>query len=198
MQEIINNIIEIFNANPVGQILGIMSFLIQIIALSNKDDKKFIYLQIFALVFWIGHYYFMGLFITAVISFINIGRGIVALRYPRNFKLFILFAVIYGINAILNYQNTGSILAIIACFTALYSFFYLSGKGIIFRCGLLFTSTLWLSYHFYNQSIGGVMTETLMISINLITIFRLYRDKINLKNNLNLKLEPELVEINKN
>jgi hypothetical protein len=41
------------------------------------------------------------------------------------------------------------------------------------------------------------MTEITMTSLNLLTVFRLYRDKINLKNNLNLELEPELVEINK-
>ncbi|MCT4617367.1 MAG: YgjV family protein [Candidatus Gracilibacteria bacterium] len=197
MQEIINNIIEIFNANPVAQTFGLIAFIVQIFGVINKDDKKLILFQSFASIFWIVHFGLMGLFITSVIAFINMMRGFTVLKFPKNIKIFLIFVIIYGINAVYNYQNLSSILAIVASFTALYAFFFLSGKGILFRLTLFGVGITWMAYHFLNHSIGGVMTEITMTSLNLLTVFRLYRDKINLKNNLNLELEPELVEINK-
>lgn len=197
MQEIINNIIEIFNANPVAQTFWLIAFIVQIFWVINKDDKKLILFQSFASIFWIVHFWLMWLFITSVIAFINMMRWFTVLKFPKNIKIFLIFVIIYWINAVYNYQNLSSILAIVASFTALYAFFFLSWKWILFRLTLFWVWITWMAYHFLNHSIWWVMTEITMTSLNLLTVFRLYRDKINLKNNLNLELEPELVEINK-
>jgi len=194
MQEIINNIIWIFNANPIAQSVGLVALLIQIIAVLNKDDRKLIIFQTIAVVFWMIHYWLMWLFIASVIALLNIMRWIAVLKFPKNVKLFLIFFILYWINAIYNYQNIISILAIIASLSALYTFFFLLWKWIIFRICLFWVWVLWLSYHFLNQSIWWTINELLMTSLNLVTIFRLYKDKIKLEK---LELEPEYVKIKK-
>ena len=124
MQEIINNIVEVFNANPVAQTFGLIAFCVQIFWVINKDDKKLIIFQTVANIFWIIHYGFMWLLIASVIAFVAMMRWVIVLKFPKNFKLFLIFVAVYIVNAIYNYENVVSILPITASMIALYAFFF--------------------------------------------------------------------------
>jgi hypothetical protein len=151
MTEILNNITDVFNANPVAQTFGLIAFVWQFLAVINKDDKKLIFIQSIAAIFRMIHFWLMWLFITSVIAFINMMRWFVVLKFPKSIKLFLIFVVIYWINAVYNYENIISLLAIIASLTALYAFFFLSWKWIPFRATLYFVWLTWMTYHFFES-----------------------------------------------
>ncbi|MCT4617016.1 MAG: YgjV family protein [Candidatus Gracilibacteria bacterium] len=194
MQEIINDIIEVFNANSIAQSVGLFALIVQMVVMSNKNDKTYILYQSFAYIIWTIHFFLMGLYIAAAIGIFNMLRGFASLKFSKNIKVFLVFFVLYSLNGIFNFQNYISLFAIFASLLACYAFFFLSGKGIIFRLTMLVVISSWFTYHMLNQSIGGAINEFLMMVITIITIFRLYRDKVKLKNNL--ELEPVLVKIN--
>jgi hypothetical protein len=138
----------------------------------------------------------MWLVLAVVIWLIDMIRWFAALKFPKNIKLFSIFFILYWINAVYNFESLISIFAILASIWNLYLFFFLNWKWLSFRLGLLWTTILWLSYHILNQSIWWTINETIILILHFVTIFRLYRDKIKLANNL--ELEPVLVELDKN
>lgn len=196
MQELINNILSVFNANSIAQIFGLIALSIEVISVINKDDKKLIFFQAIAAIFWVIHFLLMWLVLAVVIWLIDMIRWFAALKFPKNIKLFSIFFILYWINAVYNFESLISIFAILASIWNLYLFFFLNWKWLSFRLGLLWTTILWLSYHILNQSIWWTINETIILILHFVTIFRLYRDKIKLANNL--ELEPVLVELDKN
>jgi hypothetical protein len=59
MQELINNILSVFNANSIAQIFGLIALSIEVISVINKDDKKLIFFQAIAAIFWVIHFLLM-------------------------------------------------------------------------------------------------------------------------------------------
>jgi hypothetical protein len=50
-------------------------------------------------------------------------------------------------------------------------------KGVLLRVGLLLGSVLWLVNNIFVGSFGGILLESTLIIVNLVTIKRLYGNR---------------------
>lgn len=166
-----NEILEIFLMNPVGQTLGLLWMITVIWAFLQKDDKRVVQILAVAHIFWAGHFYFMEIYSWLWMVIIGFIRLLMSMKYKKNNNMF--FAVMWVTLWlwILTYENTHSLFPIMASCLGTYGYFYL--EKIRLRLLLLFVSGFWLSFHYVNFSIGWVINEGILQVVHLVTIYRL-------------------------
>jgi len=168
-------ILKIFSENPIWQTLWIVWFVLLMIAFSHKKDKHFYFwLMIWQFTYWV-HFFIMWLYSGSFINFVNFIRTYVALKYKHIKILFYVFIFIYILIWFFTYTNIYSILPIISWILGVVAFLYFS--WLKWRLLMLVIGVCWLVYAFMWKSIWWVMTELTIFTINLITIFRILKDK---------------------
>jgi hypothetical protein len=178
MQEFINDIISVFNANPVAQIVWLVAMVWQIISALIKEDRKFIYWQTISIWLWALHFWLISFFIPMWVALLNMIRWFIVLKIWQSTKLFFIFLVIYLINWYLWYKDIYSILWIIGSLIILYTMFFFYWTWIKFRIWFLVWWSVWMLYHiFATQSIWSIISQTFMMTFHFITLTRLYKDK---------------------
>lgn len=176
-----NNWVDVFSFT---QLLGILSFIIGIAAFYQKDDKR---LKVLVLVLNINHmvhYLLLGSVVSALSSLLSAIRTTTAI-FVRNAHVawgFVFASLIIG------YVTSDHLWQLFPIFgTAIGSYAIFMLEGIKMRCWFFVGATCWLINNILIGSIGGVLLEITSISVNLITIIRLYKDQRKLEMNLELK-----------
>ncbi|WP_299694801.1 YgjV family protein [uncultured Vibrio sp.] len=156
------------------QVVGYISFVLGISTFYQKDDRK---LKIVMVVFNLNHmlhYLLLGSIVSALSALLSALRSATAIYISSKVVagIFIFISLVSGIwlsNAIWEFWP------ILGTIIGTYSVFVL--KGIQMRIGFLIGATCWLINNILVGSIGGTLLEVTLISINLMTIFRLLRDQ---------------------
>lgn len=157
--------------NTIAQAFGFLSLALGILTFYQKDDKK---LKIMMLLFNLNHlihYVLLGSIVSALGALLSVIRTATAIRYSSKWiaAIFITISVISGVMLA---ENIGQLWPILGSVIGTYSVFALKGIGL--RIGFLLGACCWLINNILVGSIGGTLLEMTVISMNLITIYRLY------------------------
>lgn len=175
--QIFENFIKIFQENPMAQAIGFLAAFINIFAFATAKDKKFLIFMAVSSFVWGVHFYLMGLFSAAFISFFDIFKNIVALKHKNNHYLSGFFLIAYIIIGIFTFEegNYFSILPIINSLLSIIFIFYFSGARL--KIGFLFILTIWFIYNFFGHSLGGILSDIALFIAGLYGLYRILQKK---------------------
>lgn len=157
----INNIIEIFSSNPLGQLIWLIAFLVSIYNFWFCKNKKFIFFTMIASIFWWFHFLFLWLLSAAYINLVDIVKNALALKYERNKYLTLGFIIIYIIISFFTYTSPISLIPLATAILSTILVFYI--RWIYLNIWFLFVIALWMIYNFIWNSIWWLSTDiTLM------------------------------------
>ncbi|MGL6312455.1 YgjV family protein [Vibrio sp. WXL103] len=157
-----------------AQILGFISLFMGIYTFYQKDDKK---LKVLMMVFHINHlvhYFLLGSLVSVASSALSALRTATSIYVSSLFAAagFIAISVVSGIYLM---DSIHDIWPILGAAIGTYTVFCL--KGIAMRIGFLIGAGCWLINNIIVGSIGGTLLELSLISVNLMTMFRLLQDQ---------------------
>ena len=156
-----------------GQIFGVLGFLVAIFTFTQKNDIKLKLSLIAMFALQTIHFMLLGSTTGMIANGLNFLRTIVSIKSNhKSFGIvFILLNIIWGAS---NVERWIDIFPIFGACIGTYAIFYASGITMrrLFICGALF----WLTNNIYIGSIGGVLLELSVIVVNSFTIYRLKKD----------------------
>lgn len=159
-------------ALPLAQWLGLLSFVLGVIVFYQKNDRN---LKVLMLVFNLNHmlhFFLMGSMVSAMSALLSAVRSATAIRTSSK-AVAALFIGLCIANGVWFAQSIYDLLPIIATIIGTVSIFLL--QGITMRIGFLCGSILWLANNLIIGSIGGVMLESTLALVNIMTIYRLHK-----------------------
>ncbi|WP_428804039.1 YgjV family protein [Vibrio kyushuensis] len=157
-----------------AQVLGYVSFVLGVSAFYQKDDKK---LKIIMVIFNLNHmlhYLLLGSIVSVLSALLSTLRTAAAI-YVSSKKVAAVFIFISLVSGVWLSNSIWELWPILGTIIGTYSVFVL--KGIQMRIGFLIGATCWLTNNILVGSIGGTLLEVTLISVNLMTIFRLLREQ---------------------
>lgn len=158
-----------------AQALGFLSFGLGISTFYQKNDR---HLKILMLVFNLNHllhFLLLGSMLSALSALLSALRTTTSIFTSSKWvaAIFILIGIVSGLGMA---EHWWELWPIVGTIIGTYSLFVLS--GIRMRIGFLAGATCWLINNILVGSIGGTLLEMTVIIINLITIYRLYRQPL--------------------
>jgi len=158
-----------------AQAIGLLASSILISAFLTKNDVKMKYVAAMGNVFFLIHFLMLGATAGAITNVVNASRGLSSIKFHKSNKLMFFFMTVYLICAFVFVEKWLDVLPFATGFIGSYALFQL--HGIALRSLVISTSFMWMVYHIYFMSIGGIITECFIISVNCITIYRLLKDR---------------------
>lgn len=160
------------DSTVLAQTLGMVSFGLGIAAFYQKNDRN---LKIMMVIFNINHlihFLLLGAMTSALSAFLSALRSTTAIYVSSKVvaSLFILLSVLGGIMVAEQWRDLWPILGVTI---GTYSIFCLS--GIVMRMGFLFGAICWLINNILVGSIGGVLLESTLIVVNVMTMLKIHR-----------------------
>ncbi|WP_194089063.1 YgjV family protein [Vibrio hibernica] len=158
---------------PFAQWLGFLSFALGISTFYQKDDRK---LKLVMLIFQFNnvlHFYLLGSDISAISTLLSFLRTATAIKTSSKLvaAAFVIVSIALGLwiadGPLDLLPILGSILGTIAVFLL---------KGIQMRIAFIIGAICWLANNIIVGSIGGSLLEATLLTVNLFTIMRLYRN----------------------
>ncbi|EHK9185489.1 YgjV family protein [Vibrio vulnificus] len=158
-----------------AQALGFLSFGLGISTFYQKNDR---HLKILMLVFNLNHllhFLLLGSMLSALSALLSALRTTTSIFTSSKWvaAIFILIGIVSGLGMA---EHWWELWPIVGTVIGTYSLFVLS--GIRMRLGFLAGATCWLINNILVGSIGGTLLEMTVIIMNLITIYRLYRQPL--------------------
>ncbi|EHK9047998.1 YgjV family protein [Vibrio vulnificus] len=158
-----------------AQALGFLSFGLGISTFYQKNDR---HLKILMLVFNLNHllhFLLLGSMLSALSALLSALRTTTSIFTSSKWvaAIFILIGIVSGLGMA---EHWWELWPIVGTVIGTYSLFVLS--GIRMRIGFLAGATCWLINNILVGSIGGTLLEMTVIIMNLITIYRLYRQPL--------------------
>lgn len=158
-----------------AQALGFLSFGLGISTFYQKNDR---HLKILMLVFNLNHllhFLLLGSMLSALSALLSALRTTTSIFTSSKWvaAIFILIGIVSGLGMA---EHWWELWPIVGTIIGTYSLFVLS--GIRMRIGFLAGATCWLINNILVGSIGGTLLEMTVIIMNLITIYRLYRQPL--------------------
>ncbi|AVX01571.1 YgjV family protein [Vibrio vulnificus] len=158
-----------------AQALGFLSFGLGISTFYQKNDR---HLKILMLVFNLNHllhFLLLGSMLSALSALLSALRTTTSIFTSSKWvaAIFILIGIVSGLGMA---EHWWELWPIVGTVIGTYSLFVLS--GIRMRIGFLAGATCWLINNILVGSIGGTLLEMAVIIMNLITIYRLYRQPL--------------------
>ncbi|EGQ8079255.1 YgjV family protein [Vibrio vulnificus] len=158
-----------------AQALGFLSFGLGISTFYQKNDR---HLKILMLVFNLNHllhFLPLGSMLSALSALLSALRTTTSIFTSSKWvaAIFILIGIVSGLGMA---EHWWELWPIVGTVIGTYSLFVLS--GIRMRIGFLAGATCWLINNILVGSIGGTLLEMTVIIMNLITIYRLYRQPL--------------------
>ena len=159
--------------NFFAQLLGLLSFALGVVCFMQKNDTRFKYFHILLNSNHSLHFFLMGSYTSAFATVISIIRTAASIKTSSKYAayFFIVLAFIIGYFTTEAWYNWFSV---IGASLGTYGLFCLS--GIAMRSMLTLGCLCWLTNNILVGSIGGIMLETMVLIVNLSTMFRLYAD----------------------
>jgi hypothetical protein len=157
-----------------AQLFGYLAFLLGVSSFLQKRDMPFKLLMTLQGMSYVAHFILLGNPTASVSATMSALRSALSLRAQALWLAWVFIAVTLSLGLWLSEAWT-NMLPILASCTSTYALFRL--RGVPLRCVVMLGSVLWLANNIISGSIGGIMLEVTVISVNLFTIYRLLRDK---------------------
>ncbi len=158
----------------IAQVLSFFGAGLNALSFQQKTRKNIITVQICAAITFIIHYILLGAYTGAALNGISLFRSIVFVnndkKWAKNPMWLIFFVVLNIVSSILTWSDWSSILPAIAMSLTTVSYWLKNEKYI--RIVTFPSSPCWLVYNIITGSIGGIVTEILVMSSILIAIVR--------------------------
>ena len=159
------------NLDIIAQGVGILAGAILVASYAVRSDRHLkIIMATSASVFCV-HYYLLAEPAGVAVKIIDFLRVLFSIKIYKPSVFIVIFVTAYIVFGALTYEKFVDVLPIIASILGTISMYKLT--GVKFRVVLLFVCALWLIYSFSVFSIGGIMTNILLLTMNGITIYRL-------------------------
>ncbi|MBW3695878.1 YgjV family protein [Vibrio sp. T187] len=158
----------------IAQWVGFGSFALGVLSFWQKDDHK---LKMYMLAFYAVHtlhFLLLGSMTSAFSTSLSLVRTCIAIKYSGKLLCWMTIAVLVGVGTYLA-TSWVQIFAILGTTIGTYSIFNLS--GIRLRFGMIIGAFCWLTNNILMGSIGGIMLESTLIMMNLLTAFRIHRSQ---------------------
>ncbi len=157
----------------IAQSIGLIAYAITAYAVFHKNDQKFFSFMALGSIFWIAHFALLGSLAGAVGNFISMTRWCGA-RYVKRkkYRMMILATVLvaYAVTGLVTVHHWYEILPLVGSSVNSIGVFLFAGIPV--RLALMFSSACWLTYGSIIGSWGGILNETTLSIINIITIIR--------------------------
>ncbi|EGQ7980466.1 YgjV family protein [Vibrio vulnificus] len=158
-----------------AQALRFLSFGLGISTFYQKNDR---HLKILMLVFNLNHllhFLLLGSMLSALSALLSALRTTTSIFTSSKWvaAIFILIGIVSGLGMA---EHWWELWPIVGTVIGTYSLFVVS--GIRMRIGFLAGANCWLINNILVGSIGGTLLEMTVIIMNLITIYRLYRQPL--------------------
>lgn len=153
-----------------GQLLGLVTFVLGIACFYQRDDRKLKLTMLVMNLNNVPHFWLLGAETAALGSALSVLRTGLALRF-RGLPLALGFMGITLALGVPLIQSPYHWLALVGSCIGSYALFCL--QGIAMRVAFLLGAVFWLGNNIAAGSIGGILLELTLISVNLRTIVRL-------------------------
>lgn len=167
--------IDLFSYGFVAQAVGILASALIIYAFTHKSDKRLKIFLMLSNILFASHFFLLGAYAGMAINALNCLRVGLSIKFHNSNKIMLGFISAYLGAGFLVYQNPQDVLPIFSACLGTFAMYKLS--GIQMRLCLSVSGMSWLIHDIIYGSIGGVITESVLLVTNVITVFRLYRDK---------------------
>jgi hypothetical protein len=156
-----------------AQIIGLIAFVISLIAYHKKDKKNILNNMVISNILNLIHYLLLGAFSGCITKLLAIIRDYFIILKEKNKKLsnsvyLIVFILLYIIATIFTYNGILSILPLVAAI--IYIMFIWNGNEVIIKKTAFFCYFLWLIYNIFVLSIAGIVSNIISIISTLIAI----------------------------
>ncbi len=158
----------------VAQAFGFVSLVLGLSTFYQKDDRKLKWVMLLLNMNHLVHFLLLGSMTSAMGALLSALRTGAAI-YTRSIWVACLFIVTTLVTGVVFAENWLQMLPLAGTIVGTFSIFVL--KGIALRTGFLIGASCWLVNNLMVGSIGGSMLEMAVITMNMITIYRLYRNK---------------------
>lgn len=167
-----NTVLQLFLEHPLAQIMGFVAVAFSGIWFITTKDKKFILFTVLASALRWFHFYLMGLWVAAGVSFLDVIKNLLALKYKRSFFWMIILLIFYvGIGYFLfDPENRYSFIPVINAILSLFFVFYLRGPRL--KWGFLLVLILWFIYNCNGHSLGGMLSDIILFSSGTLGMIR--------------------------
>ena len=157
----------------VAQIIGLIAFVVSLIAYHKKDKKTILNNMVTSNILNLIHYLLLGAFSGCITKLLAIFRDYFIILKEKNKKLsnsvyLIVFILLYIIATIFTYNGILSILPLVAAI--IYIIFIWNGNEVIIKKTAFFCYFLWLIYNIFVLSIAGIASNIISIISTLIAI----------------------------
>ncbi len=165
---------DVLSTEIIWQAIGFIALFFVFLAFKETDDRKLIiYLAIGSWI-WGIHFSIIWLFAAAGISFFDIFKNLIWLKYKKNNYWVWFFIGSYILIGIFTYFHTGvlsSFLPTIASILWAIAVFWFS--GIPLRLIMMSTLFVWFVYNFIGGSYAGMISDFTLIWASLYGIYKL-------------------------
>lgn len=166
------------NASPrwiAGQIAGFIALGLFIAGFANKDDRKLLLILIAANIAIVLQFALLESWVASAMTCIVILRIMLARKYHRNLHIMVGLLVLTLLTALITWRDWSDAPALVAGLVGTIGMF--AFKGSIMRWWLFCAAFFWVLSNIVAGSIGGILAESLVMAINLVTIWRIELDK---------------------
>ncbi|PSU33648.1 YgjV family protein [Photobacterium lutimaris] len=157
-----------------AQVLGFVSFALGITAFYQKDDQK---LKVVMVIFNINHmlhFFLLGAVTAGFSSLLSAFRTALSVKFQSRGLAYFFVACNLAVGFYLAEQWL-DLMPIAGACIGTYALFCL--KGIKMRLAFLIGALCWLCNNIVVGSIGGTLLEATLLSVNVVTMLRLYRQQ---------------------
>ena len=157
-----------------AQWFGIGSFILGVVTFYQKDDRKLKWVLLALNGNHFIHFALLGAPTAALSALLSGLRTGLSLKSQSSTLAwgFIVVGVVLGGWLV---ESPLDLLPILGTSIGTFALFRL--EGVKMRFAFLLGASCWLANNIVVQSLGGILLETTMISMNLLTLWRLYSDK---------------------
>lgn len=156
------------------QILGYIATALVILSFAQKSEVRFkIIISVAAFVFAI-HFFLLGAFAGMAVAILNGSRTLSSMKFHGSSYMMVSFIVLYLIAGVVVYETPIDALPIFSGAVVTFAVYKLS--GIKMRALFFCTELGWLIYAFVLKSVGGLITSSFVWGVNVVTIYRLFKD----------------------
>ncbi|MGF1735670.1 YgjV family protein [Photobacterium satsumensis] len=163
-----------FSELSLAQALGFVSFVLGIAAFYQKDDKK---LKVVMVIFNINHmmhFFLLGAVTAGFSALLSAFRTALSVKFQSKYLAYFFIAC----NLIVGFYLADrwlDLLPIAGACIGTYALFCL--EGIKLRLAFFVGALCWLSNNIVVGSIGGTLLEATLLSVNVVTMLRLYHQQ---------------------
>jgi hypothetical protein len=161
-------------AYSAAQIAGYVAFVVGVVCFLQRDDRRFKQTMVLQALAYAIHFAMLGAITSMASALIALLRTALSMYFNSLRLALIIVALNLAVGPWLVQQWTDWLPLIATCIGTLALFLF---KGIAMRVVLLFSTLLWLINTILIESIGGIALEVMIGTANIVTIWRLWRER---------------------